>query len=156
MLIEPFSVVMSPRHECRAFYFVLSGNLTGFRSPKYSKKFCEFQRSYQNFICGVQIIWGHLLRSWHETQEFEFLQFWLCHLCAWCVHITLLGMLITQKYGPRRFQRRVASYFTTKARFCSSNWNNNNLLWIWELFESVWASRLENHDHQQSKNFRLL
>ena len=31
-----------------------------------------------------------------------------------------LGVRINQKYGPRRFQRRVARLYTTKSRFCSS------------------------------------
>ena len=44
----------------------------------------------------------------------------VCLVCAWCVHIIMV--FITQKYGPRRFQRRVTCYYTTKTRFCDSIW----------------------------------
>ena len=110
------------------------------------------------FLCN-QLTWGQMLRSWHETQEFEFLQFCLCLMCAYNVPdvCTYLMVLITWKYGPRRYQRRVARHYTTKARFCGSILNmKQHGLKIQELFKSFWASSLKNVDHQRLKFFQLL
>ena len=78
-----------------------------------------------------------MLRSWHETQEFQFLQFWLFLMCAYNVPdvYTYLIVLIARKYGPRRFQRRVARNYTTKARFYDSILNTKHVLEIQELLK---------------------
>ena len=46
----------------------------------------------------------------------------MCLMCAYNVPdvCTYLGVLMSQKYGPRRFQRRVARLSTTKTRPCSA------------------------------------
>ena len=64
----------------------------------------------------------------HETYMTKIIKKWyffsvVCLMCAWDVPdvCTYLGVLMSQKYGPRRFQRRVARLSTTKTRPCSSN-----------------------------------
>ena len=46
----------------------------------------------------------------------------MCHLCAWNVPVVCTYFMVrkTEKYGPLRFQRRVARVSTTKTRFCGS------------------------------------
>ena len=67
-------------------------------------------------------IWSFLDQKSDFLPKCSNIKWCVCHLCAWNVPAvyTYYMVLKTWKYGPLRFQRRVARASTTKPRCCNS------------------------------------
>ena len=75
-----------------------------------------------------------------------------CEGCACCVHIVMMSK--TRKFGLWRFQRTPARLYTTKTRFCSSNWVLVPIGWFSEFradFDSFFPTWLASPRRNQRK-----
>ena len=77
----------------------------------------------QNLASVAQFeIWSFLDQKSDFLPKCSNIKWCVCYLCAWNVPAvcTYFMMITTWKYGPLRFQRRVARVSTTKPRFGNS------------------------------------